>query len=106
MKYRVRSLAVTACLAALPLGAQSWQPIGTPNRLDTGPYWNQPSDDSDGSTVCHIGGILTNTPAPPTGCANQAPVFLPLNPAPLTTQNVFLGGVGGSNPGAFRFAAG
>ena len=106
MRYLTRLAVLAACVTALPLGAQTWQAIGVPNRLDTGPYWNQPSDDSNGSTVCHIGGILTNTPAAPVGCANQAPVFLPLTPAPLTSQNVFLGGVGGSNPGAFRFAAG
>ncbi len=107
----VRVLTVAACAAATSMTpatmlAQTWQTIGVPNQLDTGPYWNQPSDDSNGSTVCHIGGILTNTPAPPAGCANQSPPFLPLNPAPLTTSNLFLGGTGGMNPGAFRFAAG
>lgn len=90
----------------MPLTAQTWQPIGVPNRLDTGPYWNQPSDDSQDGTVCHIGGVLTNTPAAPSTCINQAPRFLPLTPAPLTSANVFLGGEGGTNPGAFRFAAG
>ena len=90
----------------MPLSAQTWQAIGVPSRLGTGPYWNQPSDDSPDGTVCNIGGILTNTPAAPATCVNQAPRFLPLNPAPLTSANVFLGGVGGSNPGAFRFAAG
>jgi PEP-CTERM motif len=106
MRYHRTLTALAACVTALPLAAQTWQPIGIPNRLDTGPYWNQPSDDSNGSTVCHIGAILTNTPAPPTPCFNQSPTFLPLNPTPLTTQNVFLGGAGGMNPGAFRFAAG
>ncbi len=100
------ALVLVAALAAMPLSAQTWQAIGVPSRLDTGPYWNQPSDDSPDGTVCHIGAILTNSPAAPVTCINQAPRYLPLNPAPLTTQNVFLGGLGGSNPGAFRFAAG
>jgi PEP-CTERM motif len=95
-------------LAALPLGAQSsWQTINTPSNVPSGAYWNNYSDDNVGSAVCNVGAILTNTPTlTPTSCNNQAPVYLPLNPAPLTTRNVFLGGMGGSNPGAFRFAAG
>ena len=101
------ALAFAATLVAIPLSAQTWQAIGVPDRTDTGPYWNQTSDDYvGGAGVCHIGGILTNTPVPPSTCINQSPRFLPLTPAPLTTQNLFLGGAGGSNPGAFRFAAG
>ncbi|MDZ7631460.1 MAG: PEP-CTERM sorting domain-containing protein [Gemmatimonadaceae bacterium] len=90
-----------------PLSAQTWQSIGTPDNSGAGAYWNNVSDDNVGSAVCNSGAILTNTPGLATGsCSNQAPVYLPLNPAPLTTQNVFLGGMGGTNPGAFRFAAG
>lgn len=106
MQLKSVVLLFAAAAAVAPLSAQTWQAIGVPNRLDTGPYWNQPSDDSPDGTVCHIGGILTNSPAAPATCVNQAPRFLPLTPAPLTTSNVFLGGAGGSNPGAFRFAAG
>ena len=106
MCYLKRAFMFAGALAAMPLSAQTWQAIGVPNRLDTGPYWNQPSDDSNDGTVCHIGGILTNTPAAPSSCINQAPRFLPLTPAPLTSSNVFLGGINGANPGAFRFTAG
>ena len=56
-----------------------------------------------------MGSILTGTPAggaTATSCNNQAPSFLPLSPIPLTSQDVFLGGMTGANPGAFRFAAG
>ena len=91
-----------------PLSAQTWQTIGTPDNSQTGAYWNNISDDNVGqAAVCNAGGILTNTPAlTPASCSYQGPVYIPLNPAPLTTQNVFLGGMGGSNPGAFRFSAG
>jgi hypothetical protein len=105
MRVKSVALLIAAAAATMPLSAQTWQAIGIPSRLETGPYWNQPSDDFVSGAVCHIGGILTNPPAPST-CINQAPRFLPLNPAPLTTSNVFLGGMGGANPGAFRFAAG
>jgi hypothetical protein len=99
--------ALTAVAIASPLSAQTWQTIGAPNNSNAGAYWNNLSDDNVGNAVCNAGAILTNTPAlAPGSCSNQGPVFLPLNPAPLTTQNVFLGGAGGSNPGSFRFAAG
>ena len=95
-------------LAVSPLGAQaSWQAIGTPTNGPAGNYWNNNSDDNIGAATCNVGAILTNTPAlAAADCNNQAPTYLPLNPAPLTTANVFLGGLGGTNPGAFRFAAG
>jgi hypothetical protein len=100
-------VALATVAAVSPLSAQTWQSIGTPSNSGTGAYWNNVSDDNVGSAVCNSGAILTNTPAlAPTACSNQGPVFLPLNPAPLTTANVFLGGAGGTNPGAFRFAAG
>ena len=102
MRFVKTSLVLAAALAAMPLSAQTWQAIGVPSRAGVGPYWNQPSDDSRGGEVCHIGAILTNVPVPPTNCDNQAPRVLPLTPAPLTPANVFLGGLGGSNPGAFR----
>jgi hypothetical protein len=103
------SLGVALATVAVvsPLSAQTWQAIGAPNNSGSGAYWNNVSDDNVGAAVCNSGAILTNTPALAAGsCSNQGPVFLPLNPAPLTTGNVFLGGAGGTNPGAFRFAAG
>ncbi len=100
-------VALATAAAVSPLSAQTWQSIGAPDNSGSGAYWNNVSDDNVGSATCNIGAILTNTPALNAGsCSNQAPVYLPLNPAPLTTQNVFLGGAGGTNPGAFRFAAG
>jgi hypothetical protein len=105
---RRTSLALlTSILSVSPLAAQTWQSTNTPDNSNTGAYWNNSSQDAVGGAVCNIGGILTNTPGlTPTSCNNQAPVYLPLSPAPLTTKNVFLGDMGGSNPGAFRFAAG
>ncbi len=103
------SLGVALATVAVvsPLSAQTWQAIGAPNNSGSGAYWNNVSDDNVGAAVCNSGAILTNTPALAAGsCSNQGPVFLPLNPAPLTTGNVFLGGAGGTNPGAFRFSAG
>ena len=100
-------VALAAVAVVSPLSAQTWQSIGAANNSNTGAYWNNTSDDNVGSAVCNVGAILTNTPAlTPTSCINQGPVFLPLTPAPLTASNVFLGGAGGTNPGAFRFAAG
>jgi hypothetical protein len=101
-------VALAAVAVVSPLSAQTWQAIGTPNNSNAGAYWNNTSDDNVGSAVvCNAGGILTNTPAlSASSCSNQGPVFLPLNPTPLTTGNVFLGGAAGTNPGAFRFAAG
>lgn len=99
--------ALTAVAIASPLSAQTWQTIGAPNNSNAGAYWNNKSDDNVGAAVCNAGAILTNTPAlSAASCSSQAPVYLPLNPAPLTTSNVFLGGAGGANPGSFRFAAG
>ena len=96
--------ALATVAAVSPLSAQTWQTIGTANNTNTGAYWNNASDDNIGSAVCNVGAILTNTPAlAPGSCSNQAPVFIPLNPAPLTTSNLFLGGAGGSNPGGFGF---
>ncbi len=101
-------LLFAATAAVAPLRAQTWQPIGVPDRTGTGEYWNNPSDDSQNGAVCHIGAVLTNAPAAPVGCLNQNPTFLPLTPAPLTTTDVFLGGPAGAEPGVggFRFAAG
>jgi len=100
-------MALATVAVVSPLSAQTWQAIGTPNGNGTGAYWNNGSDDSRTALPCNVGAILTNTPAlAPTSCSNQVPVYIPLNPAPLTTSNVFLGGMSGSNPGAFRFAAG
>lgn len=100
-------VALAAAAVVSPLSAQTWQAIGAANNSNSGAYWNNTSDDNVGAAVCNVGAILTNTPALTAGsCNNQGPVFLPLNPAPLTTGNVFLGGAGGTNPGAFRFAAG
>lgn len=116
MRHTSFVAALTAVAIASPLSAQTWQTIGAPNNSNAGAYWNNLSDDNVGSAVCNAGAILTNTPAlAPGSCSNQGPVFLPLNPAPLTTSNVFLGGTtlpngGGTatagNPGGFRFAAG
>ncbi len=108
MRALSASLLFVAAAAVSPLSAQSWQPIGVPDRIGDGPYWNNPSDDSQGGEVCHIGAVLTNSPTPPVNCANQSPTFLPVTPAPLRTTDVFLGGMGGSEPGVggFRFAAG
>jgi PEP-CTERM motif len=108
MRLLSTSLLFAAVTAVAPVGAQTWQPIGVPDRIAEGPYWNNPSDDSNGSTVCHIGAVLTNAPAAPAGCSNQSPTFLPLSPAPLKTTDFFLGGSGESEPGVggFRFAAG
>lgn len=107
-RFPFAAAAVAAITAISSASAQTWQAIGTPSNSNTGPYWNNTSDDNVGSAVCNVGAILTNTPAlTPTSCINQSPaVFLPLGPAPLSTTNVFLGGAGGSSPGAFRFAAG
>ena len=100
-------VALATVAVVSPLSAQTWQSIGTPSNSNSGAYWNNASDDNVGAAVCNVGAILTNTPAlAAASCNNQGPVFLPLNPAPLTTANVFLGGAGGTNPGAFRFAAG
>lgn len=108
MRVISTSLLFVAAVAVAPLAAQTWQPIGVPSRAPTGPYFNNPSDDSFDGTVCHIGAVLTNAPAPPVTCNNQNPRFLPITPAPLTTSNLFLGGPAGSEPGigGFRFAAG
>lgn len=107
----VTAVAVAA-LSAAPLSAQTWQAIGTPNNTNTGAYWNNRSDDNNlamRSATCNVGAILTGVPvggATATSCNNQAPVFLPLASAPLATTDVFLGGLSGANPGAFRFSAG
>ncbi len=101
-----------AALSAAPLSAQTWQAIGSPDNSNTGAYWNNRSDDNNTATrsaTCNVGAILTGVPlagATATSCDNQAPVYLPLSPAPLGSKDVFLGGMNGSNPGAFRFAAG
>ena len=104
-------VAAGLALVAAPAAAQSWQTIGTPSNGNTGAYWNNTSDDNSASInptpVCNVGAILTNTPAlSAASCNNQGPVYLPLNPAPLSTSDVFLGGAMGSNPGGFRFSAG
>ena len=102
-------VALATAAAAAPLSAQTWQTIGGPSNANSGAYWNNASNDNVGSAVCNVGAILTNTPALTAGsCSSQGPVYLPLNPAPLTTGNLFLGKSDGSgaNPGAFRFAAG
>lgn len=105
---RISFAAALATVAAVsPLSAQTWQTIGTPDNSNTGAYWNNASDDNVGGAVCNVGAILTNTPAlSASSCSNQAPVYIPLNPAPLTTKGQFLGGAGGSNPGGFRFTGG
>ena len=107
MRRFTLGVALATVAVVSPLSAQTWQSIGTPSNSNSGAYWNNASDDNVGAAVCNVGAILTNTPAlAAASCNNQGPVFLPLNPAPLTTANVFLGGAGGTNPGAFRFAAG
>ncbi|MCC7054134.1 MAG: PEP-CTERM sorting domain-containing protein [Gemmatimonadaceae bacterium] len=107
MRRKSLGVALAAVAAVSPLSAQTWQAIGTPNNTGTGAYWNSFSDDVAGSNVCNAGAILTNTPAlAATSCNAQAPVYLPLSPAPLATTDVFLGGTAGANPGSFRFAAG
>lgn len=104
--------AIAAAFVAVPLSAQTWQSIGAPDNSNTGAYWNNRSDDNNAATrsaTCNVGAVLTGSPAggaTATSCDNQSPVYLPLNPAPLTTKDVFLGGMNGANPGAFRFAAG
>ena len=99
-------IALAAVAVASPLSAQ-WQTIGMPNNSNSGAYWNNQSDDNAPGAVCNAGAILTNTPAlTAASCNAQAPVYLPLSPAPLTTSNVFLGGAAGSNPGGFRFSGG
>ncbi|MCU0625630.1 MAG: PEP-CTERM sorting domain-containing protein [Gemmatimonadaceae bacterium] len=105
---RIATGLLSAAIVAGPAAAQSWQSIGTPSNAGTGAYWNNRSDDNiNSSVVCNVAAILTNTPALAAGsCNNQGPAFLPVNPAPLTTSNVFLGGAMGANPGGFRFAAG
>lgn len=104
-----RALAIAA-LVCSPLGAQTWQTIGTPDNSNTGAYWNNRSDGTSGDLVCNIGAVLTNTsPVPIAQCPNQSPTgFLPLTPTPLTRSNRFLGGANGAEPGVggFRFAAG
>ena len=105
MRSMSLGVALAAVAVASPLSAQTtWQAIGTPNNSNAGAYWNNTSDDNVGSAVCNAGAILTNTPALSAGaCSNQAPVYLPLSPAPLTSASFFLGGTGGSNPGGFGF---
>ena len=106
MRRTSLGVALAAVAAVSPLQAQTWQAIGTPDNSNSGAYWNNFSDDVAGSNVCNAGAILTNTPAlTATSCNAQAPVYLPLNPAPLATTDVYLGN-GGAMPGAFRFAAG
>ena len=101
------TLSVAMLVLAASASAQTWQTISIPNNTNTGAYWNNRSDDNVGAAVCNVGAILTNTPALAAGsCTAQAPVFLPVAPAPLTTANTFLGGAGGANPGAFRLSAG
>ncbi len=101
-------VALVAAAAVSPLSAQTWQTIGAPNNSNTGAYWNNVSDDNVGSAVCNVGAVLTNSPAlTAASCVNETPVtLLPLTPTPLSSANVFLGNAGGTNPGAFRFAAG
>jgi PEP-CTERM motif len=107
-RSHLATLSVAMLVVAASASAQTWQTISIPNNTNTGAYWNNASDDNVGAAVCNVGAILTNTPALAAGsCTAQSPaVFLPVTPAPLTTSNVFLGGAGGANPGAFRFSAG
>ena len=91
-KTSLVTVAAAVALVAAPLSAQTWQAIGAPNNSNTGAYWNNTSDDNVGIAVCNVGAILTNTPALTAGsCSSQAPTYLPLLPAPLTTSAVFLG---------------
>ena len=105
--FTISRTMLVAALVSSPLSAQTWQAIGAPSNDNTGAYWNNRSEGSTGAAVCNIGGILTNSPFPPTTCENQTPPnFVPIFPSPLATTDLFLGGVGGSSPGGFRFAAG
>lgn len=109
MRYSSASVVLLAAAAISPLRAQTWQAIGVPSNSNTGAYWNNQSFSSPPGVVCNVGAVLTNSPVSTATCPNQSPAgFLPLNPAPLTQSNLFLGGAGGSEPGAggFRFAAG
>lgn len=108
MRVLSASLLVVAALVTAPLGAQTWQPIGVPSNSNTGAYWNNQSYGSPPGVVCNVGAVLTNTPGSPASCPNQSPAFLPINPTPLNSSNLFLGGAGGSEPGigGFRFAGG
>jgi len=99
-------MAMVAFAVVSPLSAQTWQSIGAANNSNSGAYWNNSSADNVGSAVCNVGNILTSVGIPVGGCSNTGGFSLPLSPAPLSTTNVFLGGVAGVNPGAFRFAAG
>ena len=100
-------VALATVAVVSPLSAQTWQSIGTPSNSNSGAYWNNASDDNVGAAVCNAGAILTNTPLLTAGsCSNQGTAFLPLSRLPLGSENLFLGGAGGTNPGAFRFAAG
>jgi hypothetical protein len=109
MRRSTLSLIFITAAGITPLGAQTWQAIGVPSNSNTGAYWNNQSAGSPPGVVCNVGAVLTNSPGSPATCQNQNPVgLLPLTPTPLTTSNVFLGGVGGAEPGVggFRFAAG
>lgn len=105
---RIAGFTLIAAAAVAPLSAQTWQAIGTPSNSNTGAYWNNQSYGSPAGVVCNVGAVLTNTPGSPASCPNQSSAFLPLTPTPLTGNNVFLGGAGGSEPGigGFRFAGG
>jgi len=84
-------LAALAVVVASPLAAQTWQSIGVPGNSNAGAYWNNSSADNVGGAICNVGAILTNTPSLSAGdCSNQAPVYLPLSPAPLTTADSYL----------------
>lgn len=104
---RTAASLLVSMLSAAGLSAQTWQVIGTPSNDNAGAYWNSVSDDNaTASAVCNVGAVLTNAPALSAAtCSNQAPVFLP-RAAGLTTADVYLGGIGGSQPGAFRFPGG
>ncbi len=108
MRVISTALICAAALVVAPLGAQTWQPIGVPSNANTGAYWNNQSYGSPPGVVCNVGAVLTNTPGSPASCPNQSPAFLPINPTPLTSTNLFLGGAGGAEPGigGFRFAGG
>ncbi len=108
MFVKYMSVAFAVGMAASTLEAQTWQAIGVPSNANSGAYWNNQSFGSPAGVVCNVGAVLTNTPGSPASCPNQNPQFLPLTPTPLTSQNVFLGGAGGSEPGVggFRFAGG
>ncbi len=108
MRVLSTSLLLAAAAVVSPLDAQTWQAIGVPSNTNSGAYWNNQSYGSPAGVVCNVGAVLTNLPAAPTTCPNQTPAFVPITPTPLSSENVFLGGAGGSEPGAggFRFAAG